>query len=436
MAEPIKNKRLSEMANAPTPQNTPATASSSFASRAAQPSVSTIREEDGGGSGAGGVSGLANNPALLSMIQGKLGTLVGKSSGYIESLPKPVRDRISGLKGVQAEHAKLEAQFQEELLQLEKKYFAKYEPLYERRGKIISGDIEPTSEEISSGKSLDEDDEEGGDLEQIDEEDEEQQQEKGDKVDTGIPSDAKGIPEFWLTALKNLVPVSDTITERDEEALKYLTDIRMKYLEKPGFALLFHFSDDNPFFSNKTLTKTYYYQEETGYGGDFIYDHAEGDEINWKSPEMNLTVKIEKRKQRNKHTKATRTIEKTIPTESFFSFFNPPKPPSMDDESNDEENQESSVPEDIEERLEIDYHLGEEIKEKLIPRAVDWYTGEALEYENLDDFDENEFDDEEGGSDEDDSEDDDDEDDDDDDDDEDDQEGGGKKKEQPECNQQ
>lgn len=434
MAEPIKNKRLNDLANAPTPQNTPATASSSFASRAAQPSVSTIREEDANAGGGGGLGGLANNPALLSMIQGKLGSLVGRSSGYIESLPKPVRERISGLKGVQAEHAKLEAQFQEELLELEKKFFAKYEPLYERRSKIISGEIEPSAEEVEAGKSLEE---EGGELEQIEEEDEDAANKKENEdpekeaVETGVSPDVKGIPEFWLTALKNLVPVSDTLTERDEEALKYLTDIRMKYLEKPGFALVFQFAE-NPFFTNKTLTKTYYYQEETGYGGDFIYDHAEGDDIEWKSPEMNLTVKIEKRKQRNKHTKATRTIEKTIPTDSFFSFFNPPKPPAMDESDGEDE----TVPEDIEERLEIDYQLGEEIKEKLIPRAVDWYTGEALEYENIDEFDENEFDDE-GASDLDSDEDDDDDDDDDDEEADDNQQNGAKgKKEQPECNQQ
>lgn len=50
---------------------------------------------------------------------------------------------------------------------------------------------------------------------------------------------------------------------------------------------------------------------------------------------------------------------------------------------------------DIEERLELDYQLGEDIKEKLIPRAVDWFTGEALAYEELDEEDEEgEFEDE------------------------------------------
>lgn len=57
--------------------------------------------------------------------------------------------------------------------------------------------------------------------------------------------------------------------------------------------------------------------------------------------------------------------------------------------------------------MELDYQLGEDIKEKLIPRAIDWFTGEALRFEEVDDdLEEDEFDDDE----------DDDEDDDDDDD--------------------
>ena len=42
---------------------------------------------------------------------------------------------------------------------------------------------------------------------------------------------------------------------------------------------------------------------------------------------------------------------------------------------------------DIEVRLELDYQLGEDIKEKLIPRAIDWFTGEALQYEEMDEDD-------------------------------------------------
>jgi len=203
-----------------------------------------------------------------------------------------------------------------------------------------------------------------------------------------MPEDAKGIPEFWLSAMKNQISLAELITDRDEEALKALTDIRMEYLEKPGFRLIFEFAP-NDFFTNKTISKTYFYREDTGYGGDFIYDHAEGDKIDWKAGK-DLTVRVESKKQRNKNTKQTRVVKKTVPTESFFNFFSPPAAPGEDDD----------VASDIEERLELDYQLGEDIKEKLIPRAIDWFTGEALAFEELDDGDDAEFEDEDDDDDE------------------------------------
>jgi nucleosome assembly protein 1-like 1 len=363
MSEPIRNKKIDNM-TAPTPQNTPANAAP-ISSRAQQPGVASIKEEEMERAAAGL---FAANPALVSMMQAKLGTLVGRSSGYIESLPGSVRRRVAGLKAIQKEHSKLEAEFQEEVLQLEKKYFAKFTPLYQDRQKIVTGGKEPTAEQVEIGEKKDEDD------------DEEETPEEEINKDEG--ADIKGIPEFWLSAMKNQISLAEMITDRDEAALKHLTDIRMEYLDRPGFRLIFEF-EENEFFENKTLTKTYYYQEENGYGGDFIYDHAEGDKIEWKAGK-DLTVRIESKKQRNRSTKQTRIVKKTVPTESFFNFFDPPKPPQEDE----------SAASDIEERLELDYQLGEDIKEKLIPRAIDWFTGEALQYENIEDFDEGEFEDE------------------------------------------
>lgn len=231
----------------------------------------------------------AQNPKLVSMIQNKLGTLVGQSSGYIEGLPANVRRRVVGLQGVQKDHAKLEAQFQEEVLQLEKKYFAKFTPLYEKRSAIVNGKSEPSEADVTAGKKEpDEDDESARPAIKTEPEEGEEN------------TPMKGIPEFWLTAMKNEPSLAEMITEADEGALKSLVDIRMEYLDRPGFRLIFEFTE-NEYFSNKTITKAYYYQEETGYGGDFVYDHADGDKIEWKK-EKDLTVKIETKKQRNKST--------------------------------------------------------------------------------------------------------------------------------------
>ena len=59
--------------------------------------------------------------------------------------------------------------------------------------------------------------------------------------------------------------------------------------------------------------------------------------------------------------------------------------------------------------MELDYQLGEDIKEKLIPRAIDWFTGDALAYEELEEDEEAEFEDEDDEDDEDEEEHDDDE---------------------------
>jgi nucleosome assembly protein 1-like 1 len=339
----------------------------------------------------------ARDPRLVSLIQGRLGSLVGRSSGYIESLPAEVKRRVAGLKGIQKEHSKLEAEFQEEVLQLEKKYFQKFTPLYEQRSAIVNGKTEPTEDQVKAGEE--DDDEEEGEGAAVKEE---------EKPAEGAAKVA-GIPEFWLSAMKNQISLAEMITDRDEGALKSLVDIRMEYLDKPGFRLIFEFAE-NEFFTNKTITKTYYYQNESGYGGDFIYDHADGDKIDWK-PGQDLTVRIEQKKQRNKSkfspapprgemqslmtnsaTKQTRIVKKTVPTESFFNFFSPPKAPADDDDD---------AASDIEERLELDYQLGEDIKEKLIPRAIDWFTGEALAFEEIDEDDLADFEDEEDEDDED-----------------------------------
>ncbi|KAI5970580.1 NAP1 [Candida margitis] len=414
MSEPIKKKN-GDISKAPTPQNTPASVTNSYL-KSQPPTVPTIEEGNENKIN----QTLANNPVLLSMIQGKLGDLVGKSSGYVANLPSAVKNRIYGLKSIQQQQMKLEAEFQKELLELEKRYFKKYEPLYAKRKEVIVGDVEPSEKEIEEGKALEEKDDDDDE-----EEEDEEEEEEGKEQDQEDGKDAKGIPGFWLTALENLSTVSETITDRDSEILEHLIDIRMQYLSTPGFELIFEFGEGgNDYFSNSILTKTYHYQAELGYSGDFVYDHATGCEISWKSKEKNPTINIERRKQRNKTTKQTRTIEKITPTESFFNFFDPPKPPKVDHEDDDDEEhnhkegdnenvddeEEDEEDEDLEARLELDYQLGEEIKDRLIPRAVDWFTGDAVDFAYPDEFDgdeDEEFSDEDGEDDDDDEDDDD-----------------------------
>lgn len=411
---------------APTPQNTPLT-QAPIALGLSRPTVPDISEDNEPVETDGNDTNLppGARSAMLGLVQGRLADLVGKSSGYIESLPVEVKKSIEALKGVQVKQSELQNQFRRECLELEKKvrfsfhsscpflprvyyqYLELQTPLYERRTAIISGAAQATPEEIEAGKGV---------------------SLKEDESYTPIPDDAPGdpapIPEFWLTALRNHVGLSELITERDAGALKHLSDIRLAYLPsdepKPGFKIAFLFGS-NEYFENEALEKTYLYQEEVGYSGDFVYDRAIGTEIKWKE-DKDLTKEFEIKKQRNKSrsmffplfclsdaydqtdTNRTRLVRKARPTDSFFNFFSPPVPPANEDELDDDELEE------LEEKLEMDYQIGEDLKEKvlfgilsyllfadvsqIIPRAIDYFTGKALEYDMMDEDDEfDEFDD-------------------------------------------
>ncbi|KZO92129.1 NAP-domain-containing protein [Calocera viscosa TUFC12733] len=386
----VPKNRLPNLA-APTPQNTPLT-SQGITPHAllSQPNVPTVEEneeEDEGEDDDDGKGILDPRlaPQLMQMVQGRLATLVGQSSGYIENLPYKVRRRVEGLKGIQVEHTQLQAKYHQEMLELEKKYNLLSEPLYHRRLAIIEGEAEPTDKEVEAGVESSKKEED----EDIFDEEEAKKKGEGD--------DVKGIPEFWLTALRNHVGISELITDRDEAALRHLTNITLSYLTTPapGYKLAFYFSP-NEFFTNTVLEKTYHYKEEVSYLGDWLYDHAEGTPIDWKE-DKDLTKAVEIKKQRNKNTNRTRLIRKVIPTDSFFNFFTPPVPPTEDQMNDDDVDQEEI--QDIEERLELDYQLAEDLKDRIIPRAVDYFTGKSLLYDDADDLDEDsegEFDEEEG----------------------------------------
>ncbi|TPX45342.1 hypothetical protein SeMB42_g04044 [Synchytrium endobioticum] len=322
------------------------------------------------------------DPAVLQAIQDQLGNLIGKSSGY-ESLPQEVKRRINALENLNEKHGAINVDFQKELIVLEKKYAKLHQPLYEKRAEIISGDYEPTDDEAHREKE----DEEGDDEAQPSQKAQGGEASSENKKDETAP--LNGIPEFWLTALKTHPETDQLIAgEHDDEALKHLVDIKSFHLDdSPGFRLEFVFSE-NRFFEDKVLTKTYYLQhsQDPSSGREFEYDRAEGCEIHWKEGQ-DLTVKIEVKKQRNKNTNKTRTVKRTVPTDTFFNFFKPPQAP---------ENAEDEDEEDLEElgaKIEADYEVGDAIKDSVVPRAVDWFTGKALDYEEDDDhFGEEDFD--------------------------------------------
>ncbi|KAG5460582.1 MAG: nucleosome assembly protein, partial [Olpidium bornovanus] len=273
-----------------------------------------------------------------------------------------------------AEQSELENQFHKEVFALEKKYAEAFRPLYDRSLRarfagsrataelplsraLVSGAGEPpTEEEVRLGKEAEHS------LGLAVEGDEEEAEAPGEEQEDGV-AEPNGVPDFWLRVLKTHPRFADLIAEPDEGPLRALSDVRMSYLpdETPGFRLSFHFAE-NEHFSNEVLVKTYYYQAGA-VGGELLYDRADGTEVDWK-PGKDLTVRVEVKRQRHKGTGKTREVRKTVPAESFFNFFTPPRLP--EDGDDDDEGERSA---ELEDRLEFDYELGEELKERVIPHA-------------------------------------------------------------------
>ena len=251
-------------------------------------------------------------------------------------------------------------------------YLEKSQKLYDRRSQIIHGTSKPTKEEIEEGEK---------EFSEIEEEYE------------PLPTDSTEsapIEHFWLTALRNHLGINELITDRDEAALKHLTDVTISYLPKTenrlGYKLSFHFSE-NEFFEDKVLEKTYIYKPDIDVSGDFIYERALGTQIKWKE-DKDLTKEVEVKKQRNKSecfacraavsmlsvwlldTNRTRLVRKARPVESFFNFFNPPVPPPSDVAPEDDLDEEEM--EELDDRLALDYQIGDDFKDRV--RMTTFYS--------------------------------------------------------------
>jgi nucleosome assembly protein 1-like 1 len=323
------------------------------------------------------------------------------SDAFVAKLPEGVKKRVTALTNLQVQFDNLERQRQAELKQVADKYAQLYQTLFDKRAGIVSGAVEPTEADLKEVTPQ-------GEVVPAKKPEEGEPAEHKYALPTYLAQpqeipDGPGVPGFWLKALRTYTFIGETITERDEEALKFLSDVKCNAVSQRGFSgtftLEFHFAD-NEFFTNKVLTKTYHHLEENLYTGH-SFDFAEGCAIDWKTGK-NLTVKVVQKKQKKKKGKGagqTRVIETVEKCDSFFNFFSPPKVDEIEAEAESE-----FELEELEDRLERDYSIGCVIKDFLVPAALRFFTGDGLallddadlespEFEDFDDEEEEDEDD-------------------------------------------
>ncbi|NXC16866.1 NP1L4 protein, partial [Corythaeola cristata] len=223
-----------------------------------------------------------------------------------------------------------------------------------QRREFINGEAEPTDAE-SEWHSENEEEKLAGDLKNV-----VVIEEKAEAEETNV----KGIPDFWFTIFRNVDMLSELVqVSFSSEKSNFLRDksLMNRLLSPELFIMSVHggllkreeaktdLSDNRPFsgLSEGCLGKC---------------------TIDWKKGK-NVTVKTIKKKQKHKGRGTVRTITKQVPNDSFFNFFSPIKV-SDDGESLDE---------DSEFTLAADFEIGHFFRERIVPRAVLYFTGEAIE---------------------------------------------------------
>eukprot|EP00088_Acartia_fossae_P064856 TRINITY_DN798_c0_g1_i2.p1 TRINITY_DN798_c0_g1~~TRINITY_DN798_c0_g1_i2.p1 ORF type:complete len:328 (-),score=122.75 TRINITY_DN798_c0_g1_i2:28-1011(-) len=293
----------------------------------------------------------------------------------VSSLPEVVQNRVKALKNLQLETVKAECDYYKEVHQLDVKYQKRYDQINKRRENILSGGYEPSGAEIEWKNK-----------------EEEQNGDATEAITNGIgklkvldmDENTKGIPKFWMYALKNANDecLMGMVEVHDEPVLEHLTDITVHLNEQQnnGFTLKFHFTE-NPYMSNTVLTKEYTLREDPDPESPLEYDGPEiisckGCPIDWKAGKdvTKTTVKVKKLKPKKGKT-PEKELTKEVRADSFFNFFNPPEHTGGKEEEMSDEDRGT---------LAMDFDVGFAIKEKLVPRAVLYFTGEAFDEEDED----------------------------------------------------
>ncbi len=216
----------------------------------------------------------------------------------------------------------------------------------------------------------------------------------------GGEKDAKStpaIPGFWLEVLANSEEFGEDIMEYDEPVLEYLDSIESGDIdptdEDKGFVVTFKFNE-NPFFTNKEIRKTYTTVRSNEFTDQLEIVGIESDKIEWNAGK-DVTVELVAKKKSGGGAKKKKAATKAEPRPSFFRYFRDLDadhlPSEMEEEDEEDDDEEHDEMDQLQMFMQDDWERAAALKDLIIPRAVRWFTGEAVEI----DYEEEESDDDE-----------------------------------------
>ncbi|XP_008850686.1 nucleosome assembly protein 1-like 3 [Nannospalax galili] len=179
----------------------------------------------------------------------------------------------------------------------------------------------------------------------------------------------KGIPDYWLTVLKNVDKLGPMIQKCDEPILKFLSDVSLKF-SNPGqpisYTFEFHFLP-NPYFRNELLMKTYIIRSKPDHYDPFFswgweIEECKGCKIDWR---RGKDVTVTTTQSRSTATGEVEVQPRVVPKASFFNFFSPPEIPLI----GKLEPREDAI-------LDEDFEIGQLLHDNVILKSIYYFTGE------------------------------------------------------------
>ena len=279
-----------------------------------------------------------------------------KISKYIKEMDAEVRERFMALKVMEDMIREADEEETKEIRKLEVDYEHKYKEIYAKRFELTSGKGQPDAELIA----------------QFDKRAAQLKDEEFEKLETE-PCDVKqiqnsplGVSDFWYKALLNH-PVVE-ISEKDRPILGYLQNIELElHDDDDGFTLVFTF-EENTYFSPNVIKKAVFMKHKG------IVDKLESTAIEWKDNCDPTKKKIQKKKKGKK-------IKQEVKIDSFFNFFKdapeagPTEGGDDDKEKDDDAEAEIDAEEELEEFQAEQLDMAEQIKDDLVPLALEYYLG-------------------------------------------------------------
>jgi nucleosome assembly protein 1-like 1 len=180
--------------------------------------------------------------------------------------------------------------------------------------------------------------------------------------------------------------LSHAITEKDRAILQYLEDIKLNLHDSGfGFTLVFVF-ESNSYFTGTELKKEFTMTKPN------VVEKCLGTTIEWA---VGCDPTKEKKKKKVKQNGKQKTVTTTVKCDSFFNFFATLEASEIADKKPSDDDSEDGDDNKVGEQMDHDFDMGNDIKDDIVPLALEYYLGVIEKEEEGDDDDQDDDDDEE-----------------------------------------